>query len=335
MSAQLTDDVGEPIVQKLNKALAEISNAREDVETGKHQSAILSFLRMAKEYVRAAVDDLHAVEASLASQLAQKAVGDERFDFEAHLHRQREWSERTFGPGPRAKGVVDHIRKELAEIEADPGDLNEWIDVVILALDGAWRSGAMPREIISALVAKQTRNEGRVWPDWRTADPDKAIEHDRSKDTPRPAVATPSDDIVTAVADAFLIGALARTKDVILANVENVIRRKRCLDAIEREFFTHKIPDEDEPGETIEVCNLSWGADPEQYVEQFRAELAKLAAISAGAVVPEGWKLVPVEPVTGMSVAAALYVDKVGEGKATVNGIYRAMLAAAPEVPHG
>ncbi|NII54354.1 hypothetical protein [Luteibacter sp. SG786] len=59
------------------------------------------------------------------------------------------------------------------------------------------------------------------------------------------------------------------------------------------------------------------------------------ASPSAGAVVPEGWKLVPVEPVTGMSVAAALYVDKVGEGKATVNGIYRAMLAAAPEVDRG
>ncbi|WP_368735417.1 dATP/dGTP pyrophosphohydrolase domain-containing protein, partial [Metapseudomonas otitidis] len=56
------------------------------------------------------------------------------FDFAAHLQRQREFSERTFGPGSRAKGVVDHIRKELKEIEASPGDLSEWIDVVILAL---------------------------------------------------------------------------------------------------------------------------------------------------------------------------------------------------------
>lgn len=101
------------------------------------------------------------------------------FDLRAHLQRQREWSERTFGPGSRAKGVVDHIRKELREIEADPTDLSEWIDVAILALDGAWRSGATPEQIIAALVAKQTRNEGRTWPDWRTADPDKAIEHER------------------------------------------------------------------------------------------------------------------------------------------------------------
>ncbi|MGE7139179.1 dATP/dGTP pyrophosphohydrolase domain-containing protein, partial [Luteibacter sp. NPDC031894] len=104
------------------------------------------------------------------------------FNFAAHLQRQRDWSGKTFGPGSRSQGVVDHIRKELKEIEADPGDLKEWIDVVILALDGAWRSGAQPQEIIDALVSKQTKNEGRVWPDWRTADPNKAIEHDRSHD---------------------------------------------------------------------------------------------------------------------------------------------------------
>jgi hypothetical protein len=38
-------------------------------------------------------------------------------------------------------------------------------------------SGASPDQIAAALEAKQTRNEGRTWPDWRTADPDKAIEH--------------------------------------------------------------------------------------------------------------------------------------------------------------
>lgn len=113
-----------------------------------------------------------------------------QFDFEAHLKRQREWSGRTFGPGPRTAGVVDHIRKELAEITAAPSDISEWIDVVILALDGAWRAGASPQDIIAALVAKQAKNEARVWPDWRTMSPDKAIEHDRSKDgatpVPRP-----------------------------------------------------------------------------------------------------------------------------------------------------
>lgn len=106
----------------------------------------------------------------------------ETYDLVAHLHRQRCFSLGTFGPGPRTKGVVDHIRKELKEIEAKPEDLSEWIDVVLLALDGAWRAGHEPAAIAEALRAKQEKNEGRQWPDWRTAAPDKAIEHDRSKE---------------------------------------------------------------------------------------------------------------------------------------------------------
>lgn len=94
-----------------------------------------------------------------------------------HLIRQRDWSYETFGPDARTKGVIDHIRKELVEIEAAPEDLEEWIDVVILALDGAWRAGHSPRAISEALSAKQARNELRSWPDWRTASPDHAIEH--------------------------------------------------------------------------------------------------------------------------------------------------------------
>jgi hypothetical protein len=97
----------------------------------------------------------------------------------AHIAHQRQWSFQTFGPGPRTKGVIDHIRKELLEIEADPTDLAEWVDVIILAFDGAWRTGAKPSEIIAAVKAKQAHNEARTWPDWRTADPDLAIEHVR------------------------------------------------------------------------------------------------------------------------------------------------------------
>ncbi|MGB3415738.1 MAG: dATP/dGTP pyrophosphohydrolase domain-containing protein [Mesorhizobium sp.] len=99
------------------------------------------------------------------------------FDPVAHLSRQREWSKRTFGPGARTKGVLDHIRKELAEVEACPTDLSEWIDVIILACDGALRAGHEPGAIVEAWITKQARNEKRQWPDWRTADPEKAIEH--------------------------------------------------------------------------------------------------------------------------------------------------------------
>ena len=101
-------------------------------------------------------------------------------DLIKHLERQKKFSEATFGPGSRVAGICDHIRKELIEIAAAPEDLSEWVDVVLLALDGAWRAGYTPEEIAAAIEAKQTKNEGRRWPDWRTAAPGKAIEHVRA-----------------------------------------------------------------------------------------------------------------------------------------------------------
>lgn len=103
-----------------------------------------------------------------------------QFDLAAHLRRQAAFSERTFGPGKRVEGVCDHIRKELVEVEQSGGSLAEWVDVIILGLDGAWRSGATPEQIVTAIEEKQSKNECRRWPDWRTADASKAIEHDRS-----------------------------------------------------------------------------------------------------------------------------------------------------------
>jgi len=94
-----------------------------------------------------------------------------------YLEHQRKWSEKTFGPGNRTKGVIDHIRKELLEIEENPLDIEEWADVIILAFDGAWRAGWEPQEIIYAIEAKQAKNETRKWPDWRTMTEEVAIEH--------------------------------------------------------------------------------------------------------------------------------------------------------------
>lgn len=102
-----------------------------------------------------------------------------------HLEGQRAWSLETFGPGRRTLGVLDHIRKELSEIERDPEDLMEWVDVIILAFDGAWRAGWEPQDIIDAIKIKQATNQARKWPDWRTMSEDQAIEHDRSEDPPK------------------------------------------------------------------------------------------------------------------------------------------------------
>jgi hypothetical protein len=73
---------------------------------------------------------------------------------------------------------------------------------------------------------------------------------------------------IDAIADVFGIGSAARSAGIILANVRNANRRSDCLSAIEREFFTRTGADED--GEQAEECLLNWGADPEEYVEQYR-----------------------------------------------------------------
>src|SRR5690348_6072780 len=109
--------------------------------------------------------------------------------FEKIYEKQVEWSRKTFGPplAARSLGVVDHLRKELNEIEEKPLDLAERIDAMILAFDGAWRcamqsypkldSEAVVKTIEAAYKHKMKENQKRQWPDWKTADPHKAIEH--------------------------------------------------------------------------------------------------------------------------------------------------------------
>lgn len=83
---------------------------------------------------------------------------------ERYVTRQMTWSMLTFGLNRRTLGITAHIRKELAEIEADPDDVREWIDVLILALDGFWRHGGKPEELAEMLEGKQRVNFERAWP---------------------------------------------------------------------------------------------------------------------------------------------------------------------------
>jgi hypothetical protein len=101
-------------------------------------------------------------------------------DFIQYIVKQREWSERTFGRGPRTNGITRHIEEELAEIRAAPHDLSEWIDVVILALDGGGRAGYTPEEIVAELERKQAVNFAREWPPAKDVDPDQPSEHVRA-----------------------------------------------------------------------------------------------------------------------------------------------------------
>lgn len=112
-------------------------------------------------------------------------------NFEQYCLDHKIWSERTFGPATpendRTKGVIKHIRDELLECAQAPGDAEEWADVIILAIDGAWRNGVGPRALGDALLAKQVKNENRVWPDWRQAPPDEPVGHVRAEGEAPPA----------------------------------------------------------------------------------------------------------------------------------------------------
>lgn len=106
------------------------------------------------------------------------------FDLIQFLTDQKSWSEETFGPMEFRgfMGVLDHMKKEIAEIEEAPNDSHEWADLILLAFDAAWRSGLHPLEIVLALVIKFEINKGRTWPKWHEAEPGKAIEHIREED---------------------------------------------------------------------------------------------------------------------------------------------------------
>ena len=68
--------------------------------------------------------------------------------------RQRTFSDHTFGPSYGADRIADHILKEVAEVADTPDVLEEWADIILLGLDGAWRAGYGPREIAETICVR-------------------------------------------------------------------------------------------------------------------------------------------------------------------------------------
>lgn len=95
-----------------------------------------------------------------------------------YIEDQIVWSRLTFGHGQRTEGVLKHIESEIAEVRQQPDDLEEWVDIIILALDGAWRSGHTTHEIIHTMAQKQLKNFMRQWPEPNGKD--EPVEHIRA-----------------------------------------------------------------------------------------------------------------------------------------------------------
>ena len=77
-------------------------------------------------------------------------------------------------------------------------------------------------------------------------------------------------DLLNSICHSMGIGGKARTKSIILTNIENGSRRSECLGRIEN-HFTQEIMDEDD--QPSEECLLSWGASPDQYLKDFLAAI--------------------------------------------------------------
>jgi hypothetical protein len=105
-------------------------------------------------------DDLIEANAKLRQEAEERK---DIFDFKAYLEVQIKWSEIVFGKGMRTEGILKHIALESDEVREEPNELEEWVDIIILALDGAWRSGATPDEIILKMFYKQQKNLRRKW----------------------------------------------------------------------------------------------------------------------------------------------------------------------------
>ncbi|CAI3795687.1 DUF550 domain-containing protein [Rheinheimera sp. MM224] len=134
--------------------------------------------------------DKYAAELTGKTDISQLLESHDGYPLIAHLVRQIAFSQKAFGPGLRTGGILDHIAKELKEVAEKPHDLSEWIDVAMLALDGAWRHAIrdgvsdeeIAEQVVDTLQAKLVKNEKRDWPDWRLLGEDKAIEHKRDQE---------------------------------------------------------------------------------------------------------------------------------------------------------
>ncbi|WP_407321798.1 hypothetical protein [Dickeya ananatis] len=139
------------------------------------------------------------------------------------------------------------------------------------------------------------------------------------------------EETLSRIRDIFQIGREAPLF-CIVENVKNATRFADHLAAIEQEFFMvtdeYYHTDDDQDDELREECLVNrWGSTTEQYVEQFRKALNHIAyTVPIAPALPDGWKLVPVEPTEAM----LLVLGMTGSFDAMI-ARYQKMLAAAQQ----
>ena len=148
------------------KVCDKLANARDIVETqprGWSAEKIDFYVeRCARTIARAGALperlEHHAAEV-LGPRLA-KARAEAPATVGEHLERQLAFSLATFGPGPRDAQVRTHAAREHAEARAENEGARartEYMDIAMLAIDGAWRSLWHEHEGDIAQAARETR----------------------------------------------------------------------------------------------------------------------------------------------------------------------------------
>jgi len=73
-----------------------------------------------------------------------------------------EWSKKTF-PGATTQSALEHLKDEIKEIEADPSDVVEYADALMLLMEAAARNQITVDQILVAFQEKHQKNTTRKW----------------------------------------------------------------------------------------------------------------------------------------------------------------------------
>lgn len=124
------------------------------------------------KWITTAFDDFEFCSEHCASSWAQ------RNPFATLGREHGEWSQTQFGldseRGP--EGPLAHLAKEVEEMAADPTDLSEYADGLLLLLDASRRAGFTADQLLEAASVKLKVNMER---EWGEPNPDGSVEHIR------------------------------------------------------------------------------------------------------------------------------------------------------------
>lgn len=102
-------------------------------------------------------------------------------EFRRFQIEQGRWSDTTFGLHNSPEGCIAHLAKEVKELAANPYDLTEQADCLMLLLDANRRSGFTADDLLAAAWDKLEVCRGR---EWAKPGADGSVEHVRHAGDP-------------------------------------------------------------------------------------------------------------------------------------------------------